>query len=123
MPLLGEKDATIVGERLSKLAGPVKIAMFTQEFECDYCSQTRELVEQLASLSAGKVSVEVYDLVRDKAKADALHIDKIPALAILGAQGEDRGIRFFGIPAGRKTHRSIPGATTLSFKGRGMLSM
>jgi glutaredoxin-like protein len=51
-------------------------------------------------LSAGKVTVELYDLVKDKAKADAMGIDKIPAVAVLGGKGEDHGIRFFGIPAG-----------------------
>ncbi len=100
MALLNEKDAKAVRERLGKLASPVTIVMFTQEFECEYCRQTRDLVEELAGLSDGKVAVEVYDLVRDKARADALGIDKIPALAILGGNGEDRGIRFYGIPAG-----------------------
>ncbi len=100
MALLSEKDAKVVAERLSKLAGPVTITMFTQEFECDYCAQTRQLAQELAGLSAGKVTVEVYDFVRDKAQADALGIDKIPALAIRAARGEDHGIRFFGVPAG-----------------------
>jgi glutaredoxin-like protein len=59
-----------------------------------------ELVEELASHSGGKVKTEVYDLVRDAAKAQSLGVDKIPAIALLGAGGEDRGIRFFGIPAG-----------------------
>jgi glutaredoxin-like protein len=57
-------------------------------------------VEQVAGLSGGKVKAEVYDFERDKARVDALKIDKIPAIAVLGADGDDRGIRFFGIPAG-----------------------
>jgi glutaredoxin-like protein len=44
--------------------------------------------------------VEVYDFVKDRAKADAMEIDKIPAVAVIGGKGEDYGIRFFGIPAG-----------------------
>ncbi len=100
MALIGEKDAKIVSERLSKLASPVVLAVFTQEFECEYCTQTRELVEQVAQLSGGKVKAEVWDLLRDKERADALKIDKIPAIAVLGPNGEDRGLRFFGIPAG-----------------------
>ncbi len=100
MGLLNEKDAKVVGDRLGKLPRPVTLAVFTQEFECSFCKETRELMEELAALSTGKVTVEVYDLVRDKAKADALRIDKIPAVAVLGPGGEDRKIRFFGIPAG-----------------------
>jgi glutaredoxin-like protein len=100
MPIIDEKNAKVVRERLSKLPGPVTLAVFTQEFECEYCRQTRELAEEVAALSGGKVTVNVFDLVADKAKADELRIDKIPALAVLGGNGKDYRIRFFGIPAG-----------------------
>ncbi len=100
MGLLSEKDAKVVGERLSKLPTPVILAMFTQEFECQLCRETRELMEEIAAVSSGKVALEVYDFVKDKGKADALGIDKIPAVAVLGPQTEDHGIRFYGIPAG-----------------------
>jgi glutaredoxin-like protein len=100
MALINDKDAKAVRDMLAKLSNPVTLAVFTQEFECEYCRQTRELVEEVSALSAGKVTVEIYDLVKDKVKADAMGIDKIPAVAVLGGKGEDRGIRFFGIPAG-----------------------
>jgi glutaredoxin-like protein len=100
MGLLNEKDAKIVGERLAKLLGSVTLVMFTQEFECEYCAHTRELLEDLARLSAGKVTLETLDLVRDKEKADAMGIDKIPAIALKGPDGRDHGIRFYGVPAG-----------------------
>ena len=116
MALIKEKDAKTVQDRLAKLANPVTLAVFTQEFECDLCRETRELVEEVAGLSGGKVKAEVFDLVRDKAKADALGIDKIPAIAVLGAGGEDRGIRFFGIPAG---YEFIPLLETLEMVSRG----
>jgi glutaredoxin-like protein len=100
MALINDKDAKVIRERLAGLPGKVTLAIFTQEFECEYCRQTREMAEEVAALSGGKVATEVYDLVGDKAKADEMGIDKIPALAVLGAGGKDYGIRFFGIPAG-----------------------
>ena len=100
MGLLNEKDARVVGERLSRLPRTVTLVTFTQEFECSLCRETRELLEEVAALSAGKISLEVRDFVQDKGRADALGIDKIPAIAVLGPGGEDRGIRFYGIPAG-----------------------
>lgn len=100
MGLLSEKDSKVVGERLGKLARPVTLAVFTQEFECQLCRETRELVEEIAAISSGKVVVEVHDFVKDKGKADALGIDKIPAIAVLAPGGKDHGIRFYGIPAG-----------------------
>ena len=100
MAFINEKDAKVIRERLAKLPGPVTLAIFTQEFECEYCRQTRELAEEVAGLSGGKVTTEVFDFVKDKAKADQMGIDQIPALAVLGGRGKDYGIRFFGIPAG-----------------------
>ena len=78
-------------------ASPSHSRCFTQPFECQYCKETRELVEEVAALS-DKVSVEVFDFVDDKALADSLGIDKVPAIAVVGAK--DYGIRMFGIPSG-----------------------
>jgi glutaredoxin-like protein len=100
MGLIGERDAKVIRDRLAKLASPVRLVVFTQEFECDYCRENRELAEELAGLSGGKVSVEVKDFVNDKERATELGIDKIPAMAVLGGDGIDHRIRFFGIPAG-----------------------
>ena len=110
-----------MGERLGKLSRPVTLAVFTQEFECDYCKETRELAQELAGLSGGKLKTEVFDLVRDKARADALGIDKIPAVAVLGEKGEDHRIRFFGIPAGYE-FTSLLEAIDLMSKGDSGLS-
>jgi glutaredoxin-like protein len=100
MALINEKDAKVVTGRLEKLAGPVRLVVFTQEFECAYCRETRELAGELAGLSGGRVTVEVRDFVADKARADALGVDKIPAIAVLGGDGSDHRIRLYGIPAG-----------------------
>jgi glutaredoxin-like protein len=116
MALLNEKDSKVVGARLAKLANPVTLAVFTQEFECEFCSTTREMAEELSGLSEGKVKVEVFDFVRDKVKAGELRIDKIPAVAVLGADGKDHGIRFFGIPAGYEFASLLE---TIEMVGRG----
>ena len=97
MALLGEKDIKEISKIFEKLKEPVKIIMFTQDFECPYCGTTRELLEELSKLSE-KLTLEVYDFVKDKAKADAFGIDKIPAVVLMGER--DYGIRFYGIPAG-----------------------
>ena len=100
MGMLKDKDK----EQLVKLfeehlAEPVKLVMFTQEFECEFCKTTRELLQELAGLS-DKISVEVLDFVADAERAKALGVDKIPATALLGKGDKDYRIRFFGIPAG-----------------------
>ncbi len=51
MPLLDKETADHVKQELANLAGPVRLVMFTQEFECLYCAETRQLVEEVAALS------------------------------------------------------------------------
>lgn len=97
MSLLSSEIAEGVRKELADLVGPVTLVVFTQEFECEYCAETRELAEEVAQLSE-HVRAEVYDFVSDKPEADRLAIDKIPAIAVVGS--EDYGVRFYGIPSG-----------------------
>ncbi len=95
--LLKEKDRKEIQKLIGELPREVKLVMFTQDFECDYCSQTRELLEELTTL-APQLKLEVHDFAEEKRLADGYGIDKIPAIIVQGE--EDRGIRFFGVPAG-----------------------
>jgi len=97
MPLLDKETAEQVKRELADLAGPVRLVMFSQTFECDYCAETRQLVEEVAELS-DQLTAEIYNFVTDKEKAEELGVDKIPAIAVIGA--EDYGVRFYGIPSG-----------------------
>ncbi|MCX8067817.1 MAG: thioredoxin family protein [Anaerolineae bacterium] len=97
MPLLNEEIRREVAKFLEGIPRPVRLVMFTQEFECEYCADTRQLVEELAEIS-DRIVAEIYDFQADRAKAEELGIDKIPAIAVIGEQ--DYGVRFYGIPAG-----------------------
>ena len=97
MPLLNEQIQNDVREMLAEVKNPVKLTVFTQSFECEYCKETRELIEEVSELSE-QLSVEVYDFEKDAGKAGEFGVDKIPAVAITGAK--DYGIRLYGIPSG-----------------------
>jgi glutaredoxin-like protein len=97
MPLLDENTRQQVASELADLENPVKLIVFTQTFECQYCAETRQLCEEIADLS-DQISVQVFNFVTDKEKADEYGVDKIPAIAVIGAK--DYGIRYFGIPSG-----------------------
>jgi glutaredoxin-like protein len=103
MPLISEQDAEhLQNEFETALVNPVKLVMFTQTVECQFCAETRQIVEEIAALSE-KITAEIYNFVTDKAVAEMYDVDKIPAIAILRADnGEDKdyGIRFYGIPSG-----------------------
>jgi glutaredoxin-like protein len=97
MPILNHEVAEQVKQELADLTGQARLVMFTQTFECDYCAETRQLVEEVAQLS-DQLTAEVYNFVTDKEEAEKLGIDKIPAIAVVGAK--DYGVRFYGIPSG-----------------------
>jgi glutaredoxin-like protein len=113
-----DKKELLRKEFKEKMKDPVKILMFTQEIECKFCSDTRQLAQELAALS-DRIKVEVYDFVADANKAKELGIDKIPALAIIGKK--DYGVRIYGIPYGYELQTLIEAITNVS-KGRTDLS-
>jgi len=98
MPVLKEREKKLISEKLSReLEKDVRLVVFTQDFECEYCATNRELMEELASLS-DKIKLEVFDFEKDYEKAQRWGIDKIPATAVFGIR--EYGIRFFGLPMG-----------------------
>jgi glutaredoxin-like protein len=119
LSIIPEEHKKHVKEEFEKnLQDPVRLVVFTQELECQFCKQTRELVEEVATLS-DKIAVEVYDFVKDNGKAAEYRIDKVPAIAIIGSK--DYGIRIYGIPYGYEFNPFIEaiinvskGATDLS---------
>jgi len=121
-----DKKENLKNRFKENLVDPVKIIMFTQEIECRFCSDTRQLVQELAVLN-DKISVEVYDFVADSDKAKEYGIEKIPALAIIGKK--DYGVRIYGIPYGYELQTLIEavinvskGTTNLSEKTKTILS-
>jgi glutaredoxin-like protein len=95
--LLDEKIRQEVKAALGELPTPVRLVMFTQEFECQFCRETRQLVEEVADVH-DQISAEIHNFVVDHDRAEEYGIDKIPAVAVVGEK--DYGIRFYGIPSG-----------------------
>ena len=117
MVLLNESVRAEVQKRLKGLVNPVKIVNFTQEIECQFCAETRRLMEEIAALS-GKLSFEVYDFVTDKDQARKYHVDKIPATVIVG--DKDYGVRFYGIPSGYEFGTVIEAIVMVSKRESGL---
>lgn len=97
MPMLKDEDKEQVRKQLEDLVSPVQLIMFTQTIECEFCAETRDLVEEVASLS-GEVEALIYNFITEKDKADEYGVDKVPAIAVVGER--DYGVRFYGIPSG-----------------------
>ncbi len=111
MSLLNAEIQDQVRQALAAMTEPVKVVLFTQgegggapnigAVDCDYCTEARQLIEEVAALS-DRITLEVRDFAAEAALAEQYHIDKIPALAIMadGPAPKDYGIRLYGVPSG-----------------------
>ena len=97
MAILTERDQTAVRDELAKLAGPVKLVVFTSALGSETSAETERLLREVAECS-DQVSLEVLNLHIDRERAAAYGVDRVPAIVVEGAK--DYGIRFFGIPMG-----------------------
>jgi glutaredoxin-like protein len=113
-----DKKELLRNDLKEKMETPIKIVMFTQEIECESCSNTKALVQELASLN-DKITLEVYDFMADASKAKEYGVDKIPAIAIIGKK--DYGVRIYGLPYGYELQTLIEAVINVS-KGKTDLS-
>src|SRR3989454_7656787 len=98
MAILQSRDEDAVRKEFQRIAGPVKLVVFSQELVAgDLCRQNEQLIKEVAALS-DQISVEVLNPAVDKERARAYGIEEVPAIVVEGAR--DYGVRFLGIPAG-----------------------
>ncbi len=97
MSMLQDRDKPKVRERLAAMTDPVTLVVFTRESDCQYCTETRDLMEDLATLNE-HIRVEVHDLDREPEEAARYGVTQAPATVLVGRK--DHGIRYYGIPAG-----------------------
>ena len=117
MKLIQDEHKPEIQKRLEAMLHPVKLINFTQKFECDYCAETRQLMEELATLS-DKLSVEVYDFEKDQEAVQRYQVDKIPATVVVGDR--DYGVRFYGIPSGYEFSTLLDAIVMVSRRASGL---
>lgn len=110
MALLRDEDRKYLEDLFKEnLKDKVKIILFSERssgsklyvpgrIECPYCQQTREVLEEVVSLSE-LLELEVRDFLAEEILAKKYGIDKIPAI-LFQKDDEVLNLRFFGIPSG-----------------------
>jgi alkyl hydroperoxide reductase subunit AhpF len=98
MALLREEILEQLREEFAQLAGPVRLAVFSQALADPESEQVKRLVEEVAALEP-RIRVESHNFVLDSARVEELGMRRTPGIAIMGAE-KDYGVRFYGVPAG-----------------------
>lgn len=94
-----------------RMVDSVKLVMFTQEIECKFCAETRQLAQELSTLN-DKITTEVYNFMTNADKAKEFKVEKIPALVIMGKK--DYGVRIYGVPYGYELQTLINAVVNVS---------
>lgn len=105
-----------------QLKESVQVLFFGEEKDCQTCSDTQQLIEEISELS-DKIKVQVYDIDRDAEIAHIYHVDKAPGLVLTVPDGEkviDYGIRFAGIPSGHEFSTLIHDLILVSGRDSGL---
>lgn len=97
MAILDENVLKDTKKALQNMVKEVRLVLFTQENECNYCKETHQLLEEVVGTNK-LLKLEVHQFESDKKAVKKYGMDKIPAIAVVGEK--DYGIRFYGIPAG-----------------------
>jgi alkyl hydroperoxide reductase subunit AhpF len=102
MSLISPADQQALRDAFSTMTRPIRLLFFTQTLGCETCLQTRQILDELPSLT-DKIAVEEVNLILDVDRVKAYAVERVPAIAIAyeddGAVKDSR-IRFIGTPAG-----------------------
>ncbi len=86
----------------TRLLYPVEIIFFTNQNEDESYAETRQLLEELCSLS-DKLSLHHYNIHDHQQLAQKFNVSLIPGLVIASRDRDellDYGVRFAGLPSG-----------------------
>jgi alkyl hydroperoxide reductase subunit AhpF len=120
--MLNDEIIRQINEVFETLSHPVAVLFFSKKADCEYCEDTRQLLEEVCQLS-DQLHLSVYDLDADAALAQQYHVDNAPGIVLAGwddGQITDYGIRFAGIPAGSEFTSLINSLVMISNRSSGL---
>jgi glutaredoxin-like protein len=121
-PLLNEQTKEQIKQIFTDLKEPVEILFFGTKEQCEYCGETRQLVEEVTGLSE-KLHLSVHDIRADAALAQKYSVERIPSLVLAARDAQqvtDFGIRFSGIPSGHEFSSFINDLVLVSKRDSGL---
>jgi glutaredoxin-like protein len=120
--LLNDEIIQQIQSVFKDLKEPVAVLFFGEQENCQFCGETRTLLEEVTALSP-KLSLDVYDMAEDANVAALYHVDKTPGIVIAAKNGDDivdYGIRYAGIPSGHEFSSLINDLLLVSSRDSGL---
>ena len=120
--LLSNEIVTQIKEVFAQVKEPVQILFFGSTDNCDYCGDTRQLLEEVTAIDS-RIGLSVYDLSADALVAKQFNVDKAPGIVIAAKDGDkvlDFGIQYSGIPSGHEFSTLISDILLVSRRDSGL---
>lgn len=120
--LLNEQTTGQIREAFSTLKESVAILFFGSRENCDYCDDTRQLLEEVTALD-DRLTLKVHDIDADSEVAKLYRVDKTPGIVIAAMDGDqisDFGIQYSGIPSGHEFSTLIQAILLVSGRDSGL---
>lgn len=111
-----------IQQAFADIQEPVQVLLFTSQANCDYCSDTQQLLEEVIALNE-KVELSVYDIDENQDLAARFNVVNSPGIVIAAKDEEDvknLGIQFSGIPAGHEFNTLINDILLVSRRDSGL---
>ncbi len=120
--LLSEQLISQIRQSFEEMKEPVQILFFGSQDNCEYCADTRQLLEEVAAIDE-KVSLNIYDLKDNADMAVKFNVDRVPAIVIAAKDGDqitNLGIQYSGIPSGHEFGTLINDIVLVSGRDSGL---
>jgi glutaredoxin-like protein len=101
---------------------PVQVLLFTSKNNCDYCSETQQLLEEVTALN-DNLQFTVHDIDEDPEMAGRYNVTNAPGIVIAAKDEQDvknLGIQFSGIPSGHEFSTLINDILMVSRRDSGL---
>ena len=107
MPVISPQDRQVLEDRFRKeLKRKITVSLFTQSVgqliipgrECATCPQTKQILEELISLSP-MLELEVVDFYSQAQRSQESGVERIPAI-VMAKDGGGSNVKYYGMPSG-----------------------
>ena len=102
--VLNDQIVKQIQEAFAEVKEPVEVLLFGSRENCDYCNETKQLLEEVTALN-DKLALSVYDIQDNADVASRFKVTNAPGIVIAAkdnAEVKNLGIQFSGIPSGHE---------------------
>lgn len=106
MPIFNEDTRIQLTDLVGELPNKVNVIVFNSDSNCRTCRDTLQYITEFTELNEN-MELSVFDFDNNKAQVEKYNVEHVPAIVILDKDMKDRGVKYYGIPAGYEIHSLI----------------